>query len=323
MLLILLLLCGMAAFIVKIMGGKDKVDSPSSSMPLPPSSVVTPPVTAAPPVSSAPIVTPADQKTIWDEYAEKERTINTFGVAGTDIRMISLPEYGRVDLSYFADAVFFGDSITTGWDLYRDASGMLPNAKVVAEISTSPPVNGVQWKHGDRVYDPMEEVVAYAPKKIYMMFGTNTLVNQSAATEDKLVADYATVIDVLHARLPDCEIYIQSILTPSPKGEQMKPGLTRERIGRVNSRLAALSIEKDCHYLDVQSMLCHHDGYLNSDIASGKDGIHFNADGYRGWLEYLVTHTGYSPSATYVGGSPYALLPTETPALAPPPAPAA
>ena len=317
-LLIALLLMGLAWFIVQLIEGpKPKPEASSSAAASQPagSTAASQAGGAATPAPTAP---PAEVETVWDKYAAAERSINTFGVSGTDPRMIALPQNGRVDLSFFADAVFFGDSITQGWKVY--ASG-LPNPNVVAEISVGLPTNGAMWAR-DRsktdFYDPMAELVGRAPKKVFMMFGTNTLVNGAEGVEDRFISDYGTVIDQIRAALPGTDIYIQSILTPTEKGQQKNPNLNPERIARVNARLAALAVEKGCYYLNVTEVLCR-DGRLNWDIAAG-DGTHMNVDGYRGWLEYLVTHTAFRTDNTYVGGSPFALLSTETPAAAAPPA---
>ncbi len=309
--LMVLLLCGLGLFVASALGYKlplpflgGQNGGQQNSLPATSGGV---------PQADAAAVLPAATSAVTKEQAwrgvQTEKTINTFNPIATDRRMLSLPENGRVELSYFDDVTFVGDSITTGWSVYSASTG-LPNARVVAEISTSPPVGGVQWVHNrdaSQIYDPMQAIADTVPKKVYVMFGTNMLVNQSEATEDKLVNDYAAFIDDLGARIPGCEIYIQSILIPTEKGTAAKPGLNAERINRVNNRLAALAFEKGCHYLNVQEYLCR-DGVLNWDIAAS-DGIHLNPEGYRAWLEYLATHTAYNPAAAYVGGSPYPATP--------------
>ena len=238
--------------------------------------------------------------TRWETMAAAPQTVNTFAPVTPASKLYALPENGRVDLSYFDDALFVGDSISTGWDVFRTAAGLLPGAQVVAEKGASPPVNGGLWARNQKasdLYDPLATIVAAAPKKIYIMLGTNMLVSQSETVEDKLVADYGTFIDDLKTALPGVQIYVQSVLLPTAEGTASKPGLAPDRINRVNDRLAALAFQKDCYYLDVEEYLCQR-GVLNWDIDAG-DGVHINTDGYRGWLEYLVTHTAYSPQNTY------------------------
>ncbi len=238
--------------------------------------------------------------TRWETMAAAPQTVNTFAPVTPASKLYALPENGRVDLSYFDDALFVGDSISTGWDVYRSAAGLLPGAQVVAEKGASPPVNGGLWARNQKasdLYDPLATIVAAAPKKIYIMLGTNMLVSQSETVEDKLVTDYGTFIDDLKTALPGVQIYVQSVLLPTAEGTASKPGLAPDRINRVNDRLAALAFQKDCYYLDVEEYLCQR-GVLNWDIDAG-DGVHINTDGYRGWLEYLVTHTAYSPQNIY------------------------
>ena len=318
-LLIAVLLGGLTWFVVQLAG---RVGTAESAPPAPSVSSQAGQSTAAD--AGDPALPSGTAAPGWQGIGPIQQTINNFQIISPDRRMISLPENGRVDLSYFDDATFVGDSITTGWNVYRAADGLLPNARVVAEISTSPPVGGVQWVHNKNaadVYDPMQAIADTVPKKVYVMFGTNMLVNQSEATEDKLISDYSAFIDDLGTRIPGCEVYIQSILIPTAAGTASKPGLNPERINRVNDRLAALAFEKGCHYLNVQEYLCR-DGVLNWDIAA-KDGIHLNTDGYRAWLDYLATHTAYSAAASYLGGTPYPAAPAQqTPAEAPAETPA-
>lgn len=310
-LLIAVLLGGLTWFVVQVAG---RIGTAASSSAAPASSQAAQSLAADVVGDDGNAGAASSSSPVWQGIGPIQQTINNFQIISPDRRMISLPENGRVDLSYFDDATFVGDSITTGWAVYRAADGLLPNAHVVAEISTSPPVGGVQWVHdrnkpGQYVYDPMQAIADTVPKKVYVMFGTNMLVNQSEATEDKLISDYSAFIDDLGVRVPGCEVYIQSILIPTAAGTASRPGLNPERINRVNDRLAALAFEKGCHYLNVQEYLCR-DGVLNWDIAA-KDGIHMNQDGYRAWLDYLATHTAYSAAASYVGGTPYPAAPAQ------------
>lgn len=213
---------------------------------------------------------------------------------------VVLPEKGRVELSYFADAAFVGDSITVGWNDYKGAAA-LPDTNVIAAIGATPPTDGVQWKDdAGELYDPLAKIVEANPSKIYLMFGANALVADGEFVEDNLVESYGTFIDDLQQKLPDAVIYIQSILTPTAAGTESHAGLTPERIARVNERLKSLAEEKGCWYLDLEENLCP-DGMLSADYASD-DGLHLNKEGYMAWLEYLITHAAYDPENPYVGG---------------------
>ena len=171
---------------------------------------------------------------------------------------VVLPELGRVELSYFADAAFIGDSITVGWNDYK-AAAALPDTNVIASIGATPPTGGVQWKEDDgTLYDPLERIVEANPSKLYLMFGANALVVEGDYVEDTLIESYGKFIDDLQSRLPDSVIYIQSILTPAATDES-HAGLSAERIARVNERLKALAVEKGCWYLALDESLCTED----------------------------------------------------------------
>lgn len=215
-----------------------------------------------------------------------------------------LPELGRVELAYFADAAFVGDSITLGWVDYA-AAAALPQTNVVAAIGATPPVNGALWMPDGETdpqaaYDPLQAIVQAAPTKLYLMFGANKLVDTSELAEETLLADYAEFLDALKAQLPGAQIYLQSILPPTAQAAQGQAGLSAQRIARVNERLQALAAEKGCYYLDLAGALCP-GGALDSRYAAA-DGLHLNRDGYMAWLEYLITHAAYRPDNPYVGG---------------------
>ena len=98
-------------------------------------------------------------------------------------------------------------------------------------------------------------------------------------------------------KLPNAKIYVQSILLPTAAATQEKPGLSPERITRVNARLQSLAAQKGCYYLNLNESLCP-DGVLQDGYAAN-DGLHLSKDGYIAWLEYLITHAAYDPANPY------------------------
>ena len=59
-----------------------------------------------------------------------QQTINNFEIIAPDHRMLQMPENGSVDLSYFENVTFVGDSLTEGLRIYRTIENS------VAEIAT-------------------------------------------------------------------------------------------------------------------------------------------------------------------------------------------
>ena len=94
--------------------------------------------------------------------------------AGEERFSVPIPESQMRETAYFSDAVFVGDSITTGIDLYST----LTNASVVAstgiKLETFLTATPVRNKNGEKVTIP-EAVKEVNAKKIYLMLGTNGL----------------------------------------------------------------------------------------------------------------------------------------------------
>jgi hypothetical protein len=62
----------------------------------------------------------------------------------------------------------------------------------------------------------------------------------------------------------------------------------------LNNELAKLAWEKGLYFLDLHETLAGDDGWLRKDYGA-RDGYHMQPVGYAAWVEYVVTHTAYSP----------------------------
>ncbi len=219
-------------------------------------------------------------------------------------RLLALPEGGRVDMSYFDDALFIGDSLTRGFQEY--ASG-IPNAKYAAYIGVGPRqfMEGlVQNRSGEQVA-AIDEILAAAPKKVYLLLGTNSMATLS---DEAFLKYYEELLDFLLPQLPaDTVYYLQAIPPVTAAKMDSDENFSVERIRGINEQLALLAYRKGLYFLDLFSALSDETGALRADIASGE--IHLNDSGYSLWREFLVTHAAYRKDNPYLPGSPYYLAP--------------
>lgn len=196
-----------------------------------------------------------------------------------------LPESDMRETAYFNDAVFVGDSITTGIDLYSS----LTNTNVVAStginLETVLTADSVRNKAGDKVTIPAA-VKELAPAKIYLMLGTNGLDWMSV---DQMVAQYEKVFDKLKSDNPNAIFYVQSIPPITKEKEKKAAQMSISKIKEYNARLLKLAESKQAYFVDVYSVLASEDGYLSPDIST--DGVHFKASVYVNWIEYVRRHT--------------------------------
>lgn len=219
----------------------------------------------------------------------------------------ALPEFGRVDTSWFADAAFLGDSLTAGFSaseynidvggaLICGYEGISPNTIVNRTTVTSP-------DRGDEV--AMDVLTNAQPAKLYILIGTNALVQ--TGNDESFLAYYGRMLDDLQAALPNTAIYVQSILSATQETvTEDVPGLAPDRLATINAAIQGLCAERGCYFLDLNAEFRDESGYLLSDYAQ-PDGIHLTVSGYNKWVSYLCTHVPYNKNNPYQAGSTYYL----------------
>lgn len=212
-----------------------------------------------------------------------------------DFRLASMPETQSdpVELSYFDTAVFLGDSLTQGMQIYDTG---LPNAHYCAYRGVGPNavVNGTTCTRVDGVQEiPLEALVSYAPKSVYILLGTNVLTQDTDYSN--FLNYYGLMLDRIHQLLPEADIYVQSItpVRPEVSADPQHAGMYAERFIRVNNDLAALAVEKGCYFLDLWEVLADENGDLKAEYAQ-PDGYHLQPAGYAAWVSYLRTHVAHT-----------------------------
>lgn len=199
----------------------------------------------------------------------------------------AVPQSEAVDPSYFDDAIFFGDSISTGIPLYHIAD----NAATVA--STGINTDNINYKKAidvgleERV-TILEAAQQYGERsKVYIMLGGNGI----GFDKPVFIEGYRTFVKSVKAQYPGATIYLQS-MTPVVDGykNEFDPTMNNQKIDDYNLEIMALAQQEGIYYLDVASALKDESGNLPLD-ASPVDGLHFSPEYYVKWFEYLKTHT--------------------------------
>ena len=240
-----------------------------------------------------------------EAFGPAKQTAGAYTVKAYDASVIRQPSCGQVDLSYFADAAFLGDSLTVGFSDYQINLG---GALICGYTGVGPDaiVNRSAVKSSVRGPEVALDVLAAAqPKKLYILLGTNTLTTVGAA--DRFLAYYGQMLDVLRQTLGEgCVIYVQSIPPVRPEAAVEKPGLASDIIRSVNEQLALLAADKGCVYLDLWETLADGEGNLK-EVLAAPDGVHFSAgNGYGAWVTYLRNHAKYAADNVWTPGSAYA-----------------
>ena len=240
-----------------------------------------------------------------ENFGPARQSAGAYTIKAYDASVIRQPACGQVDLSYFSDAAFLGDSLTVGFSDYKINLG---GALICGYTGVGPDaiVNRSAVKSSTRGEEIALDVLAAAqPKKLYILLGTNTLTTLGAA--DRFLAYYGQMLDLLRQILgDDCVIYVQSIPPVRPAAAEEKPGLASDVLRSVNEQLAQMAADKGCVYLDLWETFADGEGSLK-EILAAPDGVHFSAgNGYGAWVTYLRNHAKYSAANAWTPGSAYA-----------------
>lgn len=256
------------------------------------------------------IAMPNEEDANWDtkDYAIRvlstEIKTNGDGTTAMDFRLAGLEENGVVDLSYFDDVAMLGDSISQGFVVYDTAiTDVGATFCAYQNISPKGVVDLSTWTNASGVDEiPLDALVESAPSQIYILLGTNVLTSNSDYSS--FLAYYALMIDMIYERLPDVTIYVQSVTPVTESVVSEKPGLYTSRLMEINDELAALALSKGCYFLNLWEVLADENGNFKEEYAAS-DGIHMNTTGYQAWIDYMRTHTAYTPDASYAAGTSY------------------
>jgi lysophospholipase L1-like esterase len=164
--------------------------------------------------------------------------------------------------------VFVGDSITAAgrWERF------------FPEVRSSN--FGVDGDCSEDVLRRLGPVVESKPRKLFLMIGTNDL--GRGYGEDSIVANVAAILDRLRAALPDCLMYLQSVLP--------REAVYSDRVRSLNRRYAEVARERGVSFIDLFGLFADDDGGLRGALT--EDGLHLVDAGYEVWRGAIARHVG-------------------------------
>ena len=199
-----------------------------------------------------------------------------------------LPESAAVEDSWFADAVFLGDSRTEGLQLYSGiTSGTFFWEWGMSVFKIDDTGHRKVAVNGEKM-TLMEALSTGAWNKVYIMIGINDLGYQAQSYQEAL----GTMVDRVREIQGDAAIYLQT-MPPVNDAMAEKNGMAyyvnNENVKAFNEAIVQVAREKEVLLVDTASCLTDSQGQLVADMSS--DGVHFKRSGYETWLDYLKCHT--------------------------------
>lgn len=200
----------------------------------------------------------------------------------------SAPETEPVEMDYFQDALFIGDSRTDGLRLYSGVQGAdfyCYKGLTIFEMDTRKvaEVDGVKYS----VLEALEKGRQY--KKIYISLGINEL---GYGNVQGFSDTFGAFLDQVKALQPDAVIYLENLVPVNPakcKANRQPYYVTNDAVYAYNAVFPQLALEKRVVLLDVAAAFSNEDGILPAE--STADGVHFVRSLYQDWLSYLMCHT--------------------------------
>lgn len=254
--------------------------------------VVLPNITAPAESTEGSVLTPS---TIMQDWSEKQAQISqsqSQAVSGTPDSSIPItpathdapvPLAPAVDMSYFDDALFIGDSRTEGFMMYSGVDNATYYAYKGLSVRTAFTKNVIRAKDGSMT--TVENALKQQSfGKVYIMLGINEL---GWPNTDVFIEEYSKLIDTVKATSPNAIIYIQLIMPVSEKkaGDAV---YNNDNINRFNTLIKSMVKSKEVYYVDPGEAVSA-DGWLVSEATT--DGIHLNKDYCIKWRDYLMSHT--------------------------------
>lgn len=243
------------------------------------------------------------------EETSAEETEEAVSVAEASAEEVSaqpdLPvtyEYTQVDDSYFDDAVFIGDSISYGLELYvtgKRAEGETVLGGGTFLTSGSLSYGNSLWDVSDESVHPVyngekmkleDAVASIKPGKIYILLGTNDVALYGV---EQTVINADTEISRMLEASPGAEIFI---LSTTPKYSPMESGVDGELknsdIDALNAAMKQFAEEKGYNFMNIAPLFKDETGGLASDYCSDKEamGIHFTSAAYDIWIDFLYEY---------------------------------
>ncbi|MBU3179023.1 SGNH hydrolase [Clostridium estertheticum] len=162
--------------------------------------------------------------------------------------------------------IFLGDSLTSrgNW-MHR-----FPNIKAVNK--------GIGGNTTTDVINRLDKIIILNPKKIFLMVGANDLTK--SVKKSTTINNYEMIIKILKNKIPNTQIYIQSVLPMNSK--LMK--ISNKDILILNQEIKNLADKYKIYYIDVNSYLIE-DNQLPTKYSV--DGIHLNDKAYEVWVNII------------------------------------
>lgn len=197
------------------------------------------------------------------------------------------PAGEAVELDYFDDAAFVGDSRTDGFLIYSGIGrgrNLTSNGLSIFKLAEKKALTIDGTK-----YTLLEALALEQYGKVYLSLGVNEL---GYYDDEGFYNSYREAIRAIRALQPNAVIYIQGLIPLNESVIAQSTGrtyLTNEHLRVYNDLMRQAAQEEQVVFLDLYGEFADENGELPAQAS--KDGVHLRGDWCKQWLAYLQTHT--------------------------------
>lgn len=183
----------------------------------------------------------------------------------------TIPAGEGVDLSWYDDALFIGNSRTVGLREYAKSS--LGNADFFCDVGMS------VFNYSSSKLESLLSSKKYG--KILISLG----INECGYSTSSIISAYKGLVQEIRGLQPDAVIILQGIMTVGEKKAASADYFKPSHLFDINERIAAMSDGISIFYIDVNLAFADERGYLPSSMSG--DGVHLYAKCYVDWANWI------------------------------------
>ncbi len=194
------------------------------------------------------------------------------------------PEPLDIDEGWLADALFIGDSRTTGLRDFARVGEPHYFCDVNMTVFRIMEVKVYHKGFGLKMLKDVLEKNQYG--KIFIHLG----LNECSKDHDLVMGKYRELVELIQEKNPDAKIILQAIMTVT-KDKASNPQFSMDKIQDLNDRIKSLAEEKGLIFQDTNEWAGDENGYLREEISM--DGAHPTGMGYREWIAWILEEARY------------------------------
>ncbi|MBF0319088.1 MAG: sialate O-acetylesterase [Nitrospirae bacterium] len=171
--------------------------------------------------------------------------------------------------------VFLGDSLMS----HADWAELFSNGNIKNR--------GIGGSTAQDIYNRLGDVINDAPKKVFIMAGTNDILRGKSL--EQFILTYNKILKILIKKLPKAEIYVMSILPLNFEGDKPYNNIVILANVKIKQAVDTYNKQDKIKFLDIHESFTG-PGTMKLNPLYTYDGIHLTPQGYLNWKQQIMPY---------------------------------